>query len=103
MKVTELNLYATVDGHQVMSQIQTRRLPFFDQRVKFWVLFQFSITIGILFINGLAINDAVHWPIITGINIAFPGNIALLRFEPFTPCIIIGFGSALACNLLEQP
>ena len=35
---------------------------------------QLSVTIGILFINGLAIDNAVPWPIITGICIAFPGN-----------------------------
>jgi hypothetical protein len=34
---------------------------------------QFSVTIGILFINAIAIDDAVHWPIITGICIVFPG------------------------------
>ncbi len=38
---------------------------------------QLSMTLGILFVNGLAIGeikDAIDWNIITGICIAFPGT-----------------------------
>ena len=37
-------------------------------------LMQFQVTVGIFFVNVLSINNAVHWDIITGICIAFPGK-----------------------------
>ena len=36
-------------------------------------LLQLNFTMGICFVNALSINDAVHWDIIAGICIVFPG------------------------------
>jgi len=44
---------------------------------------QLSVTLGILFINGLAIGkpeDVLDWNVITGICIAFPGIILKMNY-----------------------
>ena len=44
-------------------------------------MMQFQVTIGILFVSALNIENAVNWLIITGLCIAPPGNIQRARVK----------------------
>ena len=37
-------------------------------------LMQFMVTLGIAFVDGLNIQDAVHWDIISGVCVVIPGE-----------------------------
>lgn len=56
-------------------------------------IMQFMVTIGIAFINGLGIQDAVSWPIITGICIIFPVlSAAAMMVMPESPYYLVTKG-----------